>query len=154
MIALSRSLRVVTVAASGAAAALIGTSTAFAEPFDTQPTTLFCEGGIGSVESQTGATNESLDETQIFYYILEPNATGAQVAYLNISNGQVGFSDFVNAPEDAGIIRTLPIAASDTGPGTVVSAVFGLVRNAEGQTCLALPGLDVEQITEAPAEDD
>ncbi|AXY49240.1 hypothetical protein [Rhodococcus ruber] len=44
----------------------------------------------------------------------------------------------------------MPIALAETEPGPVVSAVYGMHTNTEGQTCLLLPGLDLTQVPAAP----
>ncbi|NLV79064.1 MAG: hypothetical protein GXY65_06900 [Rhodococcus sp.] len=150
----ARTLRILSAAALGGAAAFAGSGLASAEPIDIQPTTLACGSGIGEVFSQTTAENPVVEDGQIFYYIMDKGATGAQLAYVNLATGQVGVSPFALAPADTPWIGDLPVNLVQTTPGTVVSAVFGLVQNTEGETCVVLPGIDVTDLPAAPVEGD
>lgn len=151
---MSRSARVVrgvVAAAVGIGVPLVLPAWAAAAPIDLQPTPLLCSAGLGDVESQVATDNPALKDGQVFYFIRDADGTGAQVAHLNLATGATGTQAFVNAPADTPWIGALPIALAEAGAGPVVSAVYGMHTNTEGQMCLLLPGLDLAQVPAATA---
>ncbi|GGC70405.1 hypothetical protein GCM10011410_24040 [Hoyosella rhizosphaerae] len=128
---------------------LSGVGVAAAKPFDTPPTPALCAGGVAVPQSFVAGDNGSLPPESVTYVINEQGGPGAMVAWLNVTealSGAVAFGTVDLEPTPIGETAVAPLAMAETGPGTVLSAMFGLYENSRGETCVLLPGFTSDEV--------
>lgn len=142
-------LRTVLTVAAASATAVALPAVAIAKPFEIPPTPVLCASGIATPHSYAQGGDINLPPEIVAYVINEEGGEGAMVTWLNVSellNGTFTFGTEELAPytlED-GFVRPLVIA--NTGPGTVVSTMYGFYENAAGEQCLLLPGVTTDEV--------
>ncbi|AEF42776.1 hypothetical protein [Hoyosella subflava] len=130
---------------AAAAAAIAVPAIAGAAPFDNQPTVVLCESGIAGVQSVVNTDNDAVPAEHIFYVINEQGGDGANVGWLNIDSFQFGTQPLVPTEFLADNVF-VPLALAETGPGMVISAVYGIYENAAGEMCGVIPGFTTDQV--------
>lgn len=143
--------------AAAGAVALAMPAPAAAKPFDTPPTPVFCSAGVAAPHSYVQAPDNNLPPEVVAYVINEAGGPGAMVSWLNLSEletGNIAFGteDLVPTTLEEDFVR--PLVLADTGAGTVVSALYGLYENAQGEMCLLLPGITTDQVPGESANGD
>ncbi|MFD1810662.1 hypothetical protein [Rhodococcus gannanensis] len=114
------------------AAAWAGTS------FDNPPPSCVPTGlGDATVEAETGAEESELTPGTVEFEIDDGAGTGANVVWVNTDNWRFGTVMLTPHGDEAE-----PKATVESGPGQVMAAVYGLYTDAEGQSCLLLPGVN------------
>ncbi|NGP06674.1 hypothetical protein G6038_14530 [Rhodococcus sp. 14C212] len=139
-------VRTAAVVALGAAGSLAAPGLASASPIDVPPTPLLCS-YVAPIHSVTETDSDALEEGQLFFAVGEQKAQNGQVNWINTATWQSGGASLTATPQSGDV----PIALLNTGPGTVVSAVWGPHQNAKGENCFLLPGIDLSQV---PGDDD
>ncbi|WP_278315307.1 hypothetical protein [Lolliginicoccus levis] len=128
---------------------------ATAKPFDTPPTPALCASGLAVPQTFVEDAANSLPPGTITYVINEQGGPGAMVAWVNVDSvqtGQVRFGTAELEPTPIGDDALAPIAVVETGEGTVLSAMLGAYENAQGETCILLPGFTSDDVPGAAAE--
>ena len=129
-----------TVAVAGAAAA---------EPIDIQPTPLLCQGGIATVQSVTHTEQEAVEAEELLFVVNEQGGEGGTINWFNLSNGTSASASF--APDEQ---FRVPNALVEPEAGTVISAVWGMYENSDGENCFLLPGIDLAEVPAEPGDPD
>ena len=145
----TRTVRGITVLAAAGATAFAVPALANAEPIDVQPIPIGCPAGVGTADTETTVDENDVAPGTIEFEIEQDGSGGGQVGWVNLSTLQLG-TDVLPAPK----ADDEPSVALQTGEGLVVSAVWGAHRNAGGQDCFLLPGVDLSDVPAVPASDD
>ncbi|MCW4352164.1 hypothetical protein ONR57_02495 [Hoyosella sp. YIM 151337] len=140
-----RVIRPLFATSAAAAAAIAAPAVAAAAPFDSQPTVLFCESGMAAVQSVVHTNNDAVPPGEIFYVINEQGGDGANVGWLNIDSFQFGTQPLIPTEFLADGVF-VPLTLAETGPGTVVSVVYGVYENAAGEMCGVIPGFTTDAV--------
>ncbi|MBD8507863.1 hypothetical protein HT102_15345 [Hoyosella sp. G463] len=142
--------------AGAALVAVAAAQGAAAKPFDTPPSPVLCASGVAVPQTFVQGGANSLPPGSVTYVINEQGGSGAMVAWVNldsIETGQLRFGTAPLEPTPIGDEATAPIALVETGEGTVLSAMAGVYENAQGETCILLPGFTSDDVPGAPASD-
>ncbi|MFZ2526207.1 MAG: hypothetical protein WAX14_00935 [Rhodococcus sp. (in: high G+C Gram-positive bacteria)] len=143
-------LRAAITAAFAGATTMTAAGVATASPIDIQPTPLLCPDGIAVVQSVTHDEQEAVEAEELLFVVNEQGGSGGTINWFNLGNGTSGNASFGPAED----WHNIPVALVEPEAGTVVSAVWGMYQNAQGQNCFLLPGIDVATVPAEPDDPD